>query len=225
MTLALKQTNRDWLERTLFSVSDPDSPNYGHHMSLEEIAKYVHGYPEGVAKVKEVLGAIGVQPSFTIGEGFAIADIPVSIAENLFSATFYEFRYRDKPNMTTIRTLEYTIPSTLRSYLDFMCCIDKFPYPNQVKTHFSYGRPKSLGVSPTSISKDYNISDYQSSNEKNSQAIAGFLKQYFNPSDLKDFQDEFDIPSNPIAKVIGTNDPNQPGDEASLDVQYITGML
>ena len=224
MTLALKQTNRDWLETTLLSVSDPDSPNYGHHMSLEEIAKYVYAYPEGVAKVKEVLRAVGVQPDFTIGEGFVIADIPVSVAENLFSATFYKFRHRDKPDMTTIRTLEYTVPSSLQPHLDFMCCIDKFPYPDQVKTHFSYGRPKSLGVSPISISKDYNISDYQSSNENNSQAIASFLKQYFNPSDLTDFQDKFGIPSNPIAKVIGTNKPNSPGIEASLDVEYITGM-
>jgi len=39
------------------------------------------------------------------------------------------------------------------------------------------------------------------------------LGQYFTPSDLTQFQQQNNLPSNPIEKVIGPNDPNNPGKE------------
>ena len=226
MTLALKQTNRDWLERTLLSVSDPDSPNYGHHMSLEEIAKYVHGYPEGVAKVKEVLGAIGVQPSFTIGEGFAIADIPVSVAENLFSATFYKFQHREYKNLTTIRSTSHSIPTILSPYISFVSGLSEFPkVPVKKPIKALRDDGNSVGdVTPDFIDKSYNVQGYVSKNVKNSQAVAGFLSQFFSPEDLKEFQQQFKLPLKPIVKIVGENDGSNQGIEANLDVQYISAI-
>ena len=193
-------------------------------MRLEEIAKDVHAYSEAVEAVNKVFKTHGIKPSFTIGNGFAVADVPVSLANEVFSAKFYNFQHRKVLNLTTTRTLSYSIPASLKPHLDFVCCMDKFPNPNETSTLKSYSRPRLLGVTPESIAKNYNISQgYTSTSPKNSQAVASFLKQYFSPEDLKKFQNEFDIPSNPITKVIGTNDEKRPGGEASLDVQYITG--
>lgn len=218
--MAVKQANREWLDATLRSVSYPDSPYYGQHKTLEEIATHVHAFPESVAAVKKMFHSINVEPSFTIGEGFAVADIPIAMAEQLFSATFYKFQYKEKQDVTVTRTLEYTVPPSLKPHVDFVCCMDQFPEPDK-KTRFkSYGQPQ---LSPSSIEKSYNISGYSSTNANNSQAVAGFLKQYFAPSDLKKFQEEFKVPPNPIAKVIGNNNERSPGGEASLDVEYITG--
>ena len=46
----------------------------------------------------------------------------------------------------------------------------------------------------------------------------------FRPADLAEFQSHFDLPSEPVTKVVGPNDASNPGDEASLDIQYITGV-
>ena len=49
-----------------------------------------------------------------------------------------------------------------------------------------------------------------------------FLKQFFNPRDLSEFQANFSLPAKPIAKVLGYNNGSDPGLEAELDVEYIS---
>jgi tripeptidyl-peptidase-1 len=209
----------------LIDVSDPSSPNYGKHKSLEEIATVVHADPESVAAVNNILKTkTGKSPSFTIGGGFAVINLPVSTVETLFGTKFYKFQHVAYTNVTTTRSLDYNIPNELKDHLDFVCCLNKFPYPDQVSLLKSYNSPFPLSVSPSSITKTYNISDYANTNSNNSQGVAGFLKQYFKPSDLEDFQSEFKVPKNPIVKVIGENKADSPGAEASLDVEYITGV-
>ena len=58
----------------------------------------------------------------------------------------------------------------------------------------------------------------------NLQAVASFLGQFYSPTDLESFQTLFGLPLVPISQTIGPNDPSQPGVEASLDVQYLTGV-
>jgi len=69
----------------------------------------------------------------------------------------------------------------------------------------------------------YNIT-VPPTNNKNLQAVVSFLGQYYNPSDLASFQKFFQLPPNKIAKTLGPNDPSKPGVEASLDVDYFTGI-
>ena len=223
MTFALKQVNTDWLDEMLLAVSDPDSPRYGKHMSLEEVTSHVHADPTAVAEIISLFGSFNIKPQFTIGGGFAMVDVPVSVAERLFSAQFYHYQHRTKKELTTIRTVDYVLPVSIAPYVDFVCCIDKLPSIDVVGVQRSYNS-SGLSVAPASIRSDYQVQGYQASNSKTSQAVAGFLKQYFSPDDLKKFQEKFNVPSDPIIKVVGKNTPLLAGAEASLDVQYITGI-
>jgi tripeptidyl-peptidase-1 len=84
--------------------------------------------------------------------------------------------------------------------------------------------PKLGSVTPESIRQEYNITGTSSGRSgKNVQAIASFLKQYFSPDDLDQFLDEYKLPKI-TPKVIGPNDPSNPGVEASLDIQYILAV-
>lgn len=60
----------------------------------------------------------------------------------------------------------------------------------------------------------------------NRVAISSFLKEYFSPADLAAFQRAAGLPQQPVADVKGTapNVPSNPGGEASLDVQTVSGM-
>ncbi len=175
-----------------------------------------------MTKVKEVLYLHGVNPTLTLGEGFAVADIPIVIVERLFKADFHEFQHRENRDLVVIRSLESTIPECLIEYIDFVAGINNFP------SNFPQKKPAAkssvtLGdTTPQTIEKAYNISGYSSTNPANSQAIASFLDQYFDPSDLEAFQKQYNISLNPISKIIGSNEASSPGMEASLDVQYIT---
>ena len=225
VTFAIKQTNRAWLARKLREVSYPDSPEYGNYMNFGEIARYVHGRPESVQAVLRALESVGVpsnQVDFTIGMGFAVASLPAGSAEKLFSSKLYRFHHKTK-NMFVMRSMEFTIPASISEHVDFVSGLTGFPR-NMVSPKQCEKRSSTVGTNPDSLDKLYNISEYTSTSKDNSQAIASFLEQYFAPSDLKEFQKGFNMTDNPIAKVVGFNNPDDPGTEASLDVQYITAI-
>jgi tripeptidyl-peptidase-1 len=56
------------------------------------------------------------------------------------------------------------------------------------------------------------------------KAVVSFLGQYYSPQDLQQFQKQYGTPVLPIERTFGPNDPANPGVEASLDVQYLTGV-
>ena len=224
IVFAIKQTNPGWLEEKLRAVSYPDSPEYGNYMNFDEIAEYVHGRPESVQALLDALASVGVgweRIDFTLGNDFAMVKMPVEAAESLFTADFYEFQHQDQKDWKIVKSLDYTLPSILEGHLDFVFGVKEFPTPNLVSPEKSHDR-SDIGVTPDTIATDYNTSGYVSKSPHNSQAIAGFLKQYFDPSDLKSFQQKFNLPVRAIEKVVGKNDASDPGVEAVLDVEYIT---
>ena len=228
LLLAIKQTNVDWLEQKLWAVSYPDSPEYGQYVNFDGIAKVVHGRPESVRALIEEFASVGVDEAsmdFTLGRDFAVVLAPISAVEKLFSAEFYLFEHIKDPNEKIVKSLTHEVPQTLVEHLDFVSGISNFPRQNRVslRRHQSFTSTK-LGTDPNTIARDYNTSNYVCSNPQNSQAVASFLKQYFSPSDLGRFQEQYHLNSNPIAKTEGENDPNSPGIEADLDVQYITAL-
>lgn len=56
-----------------------------------------------------------------------------------------------------------------------------------------------------------------------SQGVALFGGQFYSPLDLDAFQTKFKVP-HVVVQDLNDNDPGAPGNEASLDVQYITGV-
>lgn len=222
LLLAIKQTNVEWLEQKLWSVSYPDSPDYGKHLNFDKIAEVVHGKPESVEATLKAFAAVGVreeQFDFTLGRDFAVVVAPFEAVEKLFSAEFYMYEQLKDPNCKIARSLRHDIPEVLSGHLDFVSGISNFPRPNHVVPHAH--RRGGVGTDPNSIARNYNMT-YISSNRQNSQAVAGFLKQYFNPDDLYLFQQRYSLPPIPISRVEGHNDPKDPGLEAELDVEYIT---
>ena len=225
VTFAIPQTNKEWLESKLWLVSDPFSKEYGNYMNFDEIAKLVHGKEDSVKTIEDALTSNGVDVTtirYTIGKDFAIVKIPVHIAEKLFSADFYHFT---DGTLRVVKSLDYTIPPSLKDHVDFMSGIGEFPRPNKIKVTKSDGLKQGVGdVNPKFLNSEYNLSDYSATNTQNSQAVAGFLKQYFSPNDLEDFQKAYGVPVKPITKVVGENIAERQGIEANLDVQYISGV-
>ena len=232
-TFAIKQTNLEWLKRELYQVSNPKSPRYGRYSNFDKVAKVVHGRPESVSALEEALLSINVRLQswhYTVGKDFAVVDLPIWGAERLFGASIYTYRSRRDTRVRIHRSPRFTIPDTLQEHLDYVTGISynslssKFYTVNLANSVDS--RREIIGVTPDQIDSLYNIDGYVSKSEYNSQAVASFLGEYFNPDDLRRFQELFGIPPMPIAKVMGGNAPRSRGntDEGNLDVQYITAV-
>eukprot|EP01137_Pigoraptor_chileana_P003810 Opistho-2@44547 len=86
------------------------------------------------------------------------------------------------------------------------------------------GKGVAVNVTPALIRKKYGINVEVRPDTKNIQAIASFLDQYYTPSDLSTFLKANNMSDTPVARVIGPNDPSNPGVEASLDIDFIMGI-
>jgi tripeptidyl-peptidase-1 len=133
----------------------------------------------------------------------------------------------EHPEIVVQKATNYRIPDKITGDIDFVLGLDNFPMVSQYYRTHAKRQPLqnvSLAITPPSIWQSYNISSYESSSPENSQAIAAFQNEFFNPSDLRRFQKKYSIPSNPVFKIVGGNNNNSPTLESSLDLQYITGV-
>ena len=227
ITFAVKQHNPGWLKDKLKAVSYPDSPEYTNYMNFDEIANHVYGEPESVIAVVKTLDSMGVDESkikFTLGRDFIVAMVPHESAEKFFQANFFEFQHEEEPGAVIVSSLWYKVPDCLKEHVDFVSGLIVFPATSSKTTEKKRGtlpEGKLIGVNPDYIAEKYNTSKYASTNSQNSQAVAAFLKQYYDPTDLEKFQKKYSLPQKAITKVVGQNVPDDPGAEANLDVQYI----
>ena len=226
LTFAIKQTNKEWLKKKVEAVSNPNSPDYGKYLNFDEIAKVVHGEVDAVKALEDCFSDFGIKLEnrhFTLGKDFAVVDVPVPVADELLSADYYVFK-EPVTGIETLRSLNYSLPYRLQDHVDFVLGVTDFPRPNRLfAAHSTHALRSDSGgdVTPNLLYKDYKIGNYTSKSGNNSQAIASFLQQYFSPSDLKAFQKGYHLQEEAVAKVVGENDPQDPGMEANLDVQFI----
>ena len=180
----------------------------------------ITGRALSVYAVIDALGSVGVEREkvdFTLGRDFAVAKMPVHAAELLFQTELHHFQHTHNDRWNTIRSYHFTLPASLHGHVDFVAGISEVSHQNYFTTKSKISAVDNC-VNPTLINKVYNISDYNSSSPTNSQAVASFLKQFFSPRDLSEFQTNFSLPAKPIAKVLGYNNESNPGLEAQLDL-------
>lgn len=241
VTFAIRQSNTQWLDEKANSVSDPESPDYGNYMNFDEIAQHVYGISDSVSAVKELLLSVGVEEQliqFTLGQDFAIVQIPVGVAEGLFEAEFYSFQHAIKRELQVVRSAQYTLPTSLSGHVDYVLGISitdlpefplnkgctsggrKFKESNETKLRNSNETELTDMVTPFKIQQVYNMSGYVASNPQSSQAVASFMGQYYNSEDLERFLTQFNLTAGKIDDL-GFNNGSDRGQEADLDMQYI----
>lgn len=151
-------------------------------------------------------------------------------------------KFKDYKILRSIRP--YSIPAHLHDVISVVAGLNNFPSARPVFTGAMARRERELAKQEMAKGIDVNAESFQSSgwvtptviyqelnipkgllgtNAKNLQAVAQFLEEYYSPADLLSFQTQFETPKQEVAKVVGPNDPNNPGGEASLDIQYIMG--
>ena len=91
--IGLRQGNLDHGYDAVMNVSDPQSPNYGKHWSLEDVREYFAPSDESVKAVKEWLIESGIyseQIEQSDDRAWIGIDIPARQAEKLLGAEYHE---------------------------------------------------------------------------------------------------------------------------------------
>ncbi|KAK7682815.1 hypothetical protein QCA50_014199 [Cerrena zonata] len=243
--IGLKSRDVTGLEKALYDVSVPGSPNYGQHLTANEVRNYMSASSESISAVTEWLSEheiTDIDTSSTAGNWLSFS-APVSKANELFDTTFHSFVHK-RTNEVTIRTLEYSISRDLAHHIEVVHPTVSFgtsPVRSSVSSIARsdvQARDETIDpscndtITPKCLQELYGIPTTPATQSSNQIAVPGLIDFFAQFSDLKSFLEEFrpDIPSNTTFAVETLDEgrnlqgPDKGATEANLDIQYTVGL-
>jgi Pro-kumamolisin, activation domain len=236
----IQQRNIDLLTVMLHDISDPDSGNYGQHMTREDIEE-ISSNPESrnlVVRYLEESGATVVSQSHH-GE-YVIAQAPISVWEELLNTEFFLFHHTQPKSDTVtslVRAEKYSVPRDLHEHIAMIFNTIQMPlsiWGNPVvhglsdNTNNIHSNVVTGFITPEKLKRYYEIIDNGQGSKRSTQAVFETIGAYVSPEDLTNFQTRFNLTIQPVSAYIGghVNDeictfmPQICG-EPNLDVQYM----
>ncbi|KAH8984341.1 subtilisin-like protein [Lactarius akahatsu] len=249
--VALNPHHDNALIDALFEVSDPNHPRYGAHLSKEQVAELVRPHPDTLELVTSWLAHHGVRPSSIStthgGAWLTVSNVLVSQANEMLGASYQLYRHA-KVNDTIIRTVSYALPDKLHAHIQAVAPTTYFvstrtlrqtPRRRSVEAVAASGRPVTVlssragEVTPSQLRWIYKTFAYvPTAADRNTLGVFGFRKDYPSETDLTRYMTNFrsDVQPPSLATFAvelvngGEYDPDTPGMEASIDVQYASAM-
>ena len=218
------------------------------HLSREQVAKLVAPHPKTLRLVTSWLNHYGV-PSSSLstthsGNWLKITSVPVSQANSLLGASYQLYRHTET-NDTIIRTIGYAFPTVLQTHVKTVAPTTYFGLPPALSKLTGMrpggtaagpaGEPAKMlwsrdnYVTPSHLRWLYRSETYVTkAKDRNKLGVAGYLEQYPSPVDLWIFMKGFLTVTDADYDVEtikgGVYLPNNPGEEASLNMQWAQGM-
>jgi tripeptidyl-peptidase-1 len=239
LSIALSRQNLDQLESELTKLSTPGSTDYGKWLEKEDIETLFPVVDD--APVMKWLRQGGIS---NIGRDGALLNFTGSV-DNINRLLNTSFTYYENENSKKLRTTQYSIPDDLVTYIDIISPTVYFGKTrsaapvvadsNQIQTpkgSLTEVAPScQTSITPSCIKEMYNVGDYTPMPAAGSRiGFGSFLNQSAQRSDLEDYEDRFDIPSQSFTVELingGTDDQDAPTSdigEANLDVQLMIGV-
>lgn len=220
LKIGLKQHKMDELIGKLYDVSDPTSPNYGKHLSKEEVDVLTAPHPDTVTVVEDWLASHGISStecSRSPAGDWLYASLPVATVERMLGTTYSIFRHTGT-NDRAVRTLAYSLPRVLHDHIDVVAPTTMFGNLHQMRaTGFIVPegfhpvtsdaeperlvRPGRLATLPSSCSSTitptclrilYGTDAYvPAATATNKLGVAGYLGEFANDADLQTFFQQF----------------------------------
>ena len=212
----IKQKNMEELTRFLHDVSDPQSVNYGQHMTGTAVSDLTYNSlgRESLLEYLHLTGATVVTE--TLGGEYITASAPIPVWERMFSCEFFMFHQTQENEIMErfVRTESYSIPVCLDNHVESVFRTVELPYENLSTLKLSVIDPKHEKfdlqattdyISPSKLRAAYNMGNSTGSNSS-TQTIFAALNQNFSSSDLSKFQTRFGINQQALSTSIGGHD-------------------
>lgn len=208
-----QQHLREQLVERFHEVSDPRHERYGLHLSLDAVTEFQRPRSEHVAAVREHLQSLGgIEVAASRAEDKIVALVPTSRLSG------HEFPAHVLAAIDTVSGLK-----KVQSRLSEPRSTRRTPKQWKTSVNASSEDPQKCLAEravPPCIREAYGLGDLTGSASSNGQAV--IVNQGYKMSDLESFCQEYKLTScvDSIHEV-GSN-TGEAGDEASLDIQYIS---
>ncbi|KAK3357858.1 peptidase S8/S53 domain-containing protein [Lasiosphaeria hispida] len=121
--VGLVQSNLEAGERLLGIISDPTSPNYGKHLSAEEVTSMFAPSDEAVDAVRAWLVGAGFAAdsiSLSANKQWVQFDAHAADVEDLLATNFFEYHSRRGNSGRAVAAEAYHVPLELRQHIDYI---------------------------------------------------------------------------------------------------------
>ncbi|KAH8987778.1 subtilisin-like protein [Lactarius hatsudake] len=242
LSIALKPHREHALADAIQEVSNPKHLKYGSYLSKEQVANLVAPHPSTLKLVETWLRHHGVSPSNVSmshgGNWLTVTRVSVSTANELLGASYQLYRWTGT-NETILRTVGYALPVALHAHVQTVAPTTYFGSPLTPRKRQRGHRGRAAAalstrdlpvITPAVLRSLYNSVTYRpAATEKNMIGVTGFHGEYVGDEDLDRFMRLFHNDANDANfLVIDINDsgydPNKPGEEANLNMQYTQGI-
>ncbi|OTA99361.1 hypothetical protein M426DRAFT_67989 [Hypoxylon sp. CI-4A] len=247
LRVGLPQQHAVALEQAVLEMSTPGHPNYGMHMSRDEVRAYTAPTEQSVSSVVDWLAESGIEAS--INNDWILFKTNVKTANELLDADFAWYQY-EKGGDPKLRTLSYSVPDELAANIDLIQPTTRFGQLGAKRSTISEIQvlePEEADamnaavaveaadcnpsrITPACLKSLYNIK-YTAPTEGNLVAFASYLEEYARYSDLQSFERQYLSEAsgqNFTVELVngGLNDQSSSDDsgEANLDVQYVLAI-
>ncbi|KAJ7625518.1 subtilisin-like protein [Roridomyces roridus] len=242
LRIALASNNVSGLETTLLDISNPSSPNYGNHLTKDEVNTFLAPTDEAVTAVQRWLTKNNITAAVSGSAGdWLSANVTVAQANSLLSANYQTFQH-DASGKTYARTLAHSVPATVSPFIAAIHPASSFNNPVSSrpvlsvlggKTVDARAIPRSCAtsVTPACLQALYGIPTTPATQASNSIVIPGFIEQFAQKADLQSFLQSFRTDIDPATTFAtqtldggkNTQGARFAGIEA-LDIQYTVGV-
>ncbi|KZV68851.1 family S53 protease [Peniophora sp. CONT] len=237
------------LEERLKVVSSPSNSEYGQWLTRKEVDAFTSPAPDTASAVNAFLSEHGLSATPVTSAGDVLTvDVTVEQANALLDTEYYTFKSADT-GAPAIRTLEYSVPASLKGHIAYIHPTTSFPISAKSGVHLvkTLDEPMTSStdpvnascaeiITPKCIQQLYGLPTTPATsiaNPNDSITVTAYSSQYAQREDLKDFLEIMrpDINANttfePIYLGEGAQNPqglNFSGLEADLDVEYTVGL-
>lgn len=118
LKIGLKQQHAAALEEAVLAVSTPGHPDYGKHLTREELRSYVAPHQQSVDNVTSWLAENGVAIAVSDNDWMTIVT-DVKTANGLLDADFHWFQH-EEGGLFRLRTLHYSVPDAVADHIDLI---------------------------------------------------------------------------------------------------------
>lgn len=213
LRVALKQRRAMELEQAVLEISTPGHPNYGRHMTRDELMSYTAPSDAATAVVTRWLREHGIQP--VVDNDMVSFTTMVRTANDLLDARFAWYQYLDGGG-PRLRTLSYSVPDHVAAHVDLVQPTTRFGRLGARKSGIfetirlepvvaaDAGPPSKANlaaavgasacdssVTPDCLKSLYNIRYRPTGGAENMIAVCSFLEQYARYTDLQLFEERY----------------------------------
>jgi tripeptidyl-peptidase-1 len=207
------------LDQAVLEISTPGHPNYGLHMTRDELRTYTAPSEDTLSAITAWLRDHAIQP--VVDHDWVSFTTTVRTANELLDTEFGWYQYLQDTRGPALRALSYSVPDHVAAHIDLVQPTTRFGNLGARKSAIFDMHPVELGgavipgpkahsplnssdpcqsnINPECLRTLYNIRYKPAAPADNKVAFASFLEEYARYDDLDIFEKRF------MPEAVGTN--------------------